>query len=337
MREEIEQIWEDFQKELPKVNQPEDIEGLRSKYLGRKARLAGILRNLSSLPFDQRKEAGRFANQIKIQIEDSLNQKLDKLRKSLEIKLGEEKIDISLPGKPFSPGRRHIITQAIETILDIFTRLGFVIVEGPEVETDYYNFQALNFPVDHPSRDMQSTLYITDKVLLRTQTSPVQIRIMEKYKPPIAIVAPGKVYRHDLDVSHLPMFYQIEGLLVDEGIKFSDLKSILGIFVQKFFGEGTQLRFRPSFFPFTEPSAEVDIACVCCQGKGCRVCKQKGWVEILGAGMVHPAVFGAVGYDSEKYTGYAFGMGIERITMLKYGIDDIRLFYENDLRFLQQF
>jgi phenylalanyl-tRNA synthetase alpha chain len=236
-----------------------------------------------------------------------------------------------------SLGKKHPLTQITEEAQAIFSGLGFAIAEGPEVELDYYNFEALNFPKDHPSRDMQDTLFVTDDVVLRTHTSPVQIRMMEKMSPPVRFIAPGKVYRHDADISHSPMFHQIEGLLVDKDVTMADLKGILELFVHEMFGAGTKLRFRPSFFPFTEPSAEVDISCVMCKGKGCRVCSQTGWLEILGSGMIDPNVFAYVNYDPEEYSGYAFGMGVERIAMLKFGIDDIRLFFENDMRFLDQF
>ncbi|MEE8480054.1 MAG: phenylalanine--tRNA ligase subunit alpha, partial [Desulfobacterales bacterium] len=249
----------------------------------------------------------------------------------------DKEIDISLPGRMTLQGFLHPITQINRQICDIFEKLGFDIVEGPEVETDYYNFEALNFPKNHPARDMQDTLYVSDNIVLRTHTSPVQIRTMERQTPPVRVVAPGKVFRCDSDVTHTPMFHQVEGLLVDENISFGDLKGILTTFVHQMFDERTSLRFRPSFFPFTEPSAEVDILCVMCRGKGCRVCSQTGWLEVLGSGMVHPALYENVGYDTARYTGFAFGMGVERIAMLKYGIDDIRKFFENDLRFLRQF
>jgi phenylalanyl-tRNA synthetase alpha chain len=252
-------------------------------------------------------------------------------------RLAEERIDVTLPGRRLPIGRKHPLTQVMEEAQRIFENLGFSVAEGPEVELDYYNFEALNFPKDHPARDMQDTFFIDEEVVLRTHTSPVQIRFMEKTSPPVRFICPGKVYRHDADISHSPMFHQIEGVCVDTHITMADLKGVLELFVVQMFGAGTKLRFRPSFFPFTEPSAEVDISCVMCQGKGCRVCSQTGWLEILGSGMIDPNVFNYVNYDSEKYSGYAFGMGVERIAMLKYGIDDIRLFFENDVRFLEQF
>ena len=249
----------------------------------------------------------------------------------------DARIDVTLPGRGVRRGRVHPVIQVREEICRIFASLGFSVVEGPEVELDYYNFEALNIPKDHPARDMQDTFYVEDSIVLRTHTSPVQVRIMEKTRPPVRILSPGRVYRRDSDVSHTPMFHQIEGLLVDKGVTFGDLKGVLTAFLKQVFGEGTALRFRPSFFPFTEPSAEVDIRCVICSGQGCRVCKQSGWLEILGSGMVDPEVFKNVGYDPEEVSGFAFGLGLERIAMLKFGISDIRLFFENDLRFLEQF
>ncbi|OGL48706.1 MAG: phenylalanine--tRNA ligase subunit alpha [Candidatus Schekmanbacteria bacterium RIFCSPHIGHO2_02_FULL_38_11] len=315
-----------------------ELSSLRVKYVGRKGSLTNILKELKNLPVEKRAEVGKFANEIKNSIEKALEGKNRHLKNlETEEKSSKDTIDITLPGKEFQIGRKHLITQILDEIVSIFLRLGFSIEEGPETELDYYNFEALNIPKDHPARDMQDTFYISDEVLLRTHTSPVQIRAYLKSKPPIQIIAQGKVYRRDADISHLPMFHQIEGFHVDEGITFSDLKGTLETFIHSMFGNDVGLRFRPSFFPFTEPSAEVDIACVICKGKGCRVCKSSGWVEILGCGMVDPDVFKRVGYDDEKYTGYAFGMGIERIAMLKYQIDDIRLFFENDLRFLNQF
>ena len=275
--------------------------------------------------------------ELKEEIEKKLREKRNEIIKE-EGKEGEESIDITLPGKRIPLGRLHPITQTIEEIKRIFIGLGFQIVRGPELETEYYNFEALNMPRYHPARDEQDSFYINDTHLLRTQTSPVQIRVMEKKGPPIRIIAPGKCYRRDaIDASHFPMFHQVEGLAVDENVTFSDLKGSLAYFVHQMFGKDTRLRFRPSFFPFTEPSAEVDISCIMCKGKGCRVCSGKGWLEILGAGMVDPEVFKNVNYDTEKYQGFAFGMGVERICMLKYGIDDIRLLFQNDLRFLKQF
>jgi phenylalanyl-tRNA synthetase alpha chain len=293
------------------------------------------LRNISSLPLEIRPEAGKKTNETKKALEALFNKALKQFETaSYEVPDG---IDVSLPGRAVHQGSLHPITQITHQICKIFIRLGFDVAEGPEVETDYYNFEALNIPKNHPARDMQDTFYISKNVVLRTHTSPTQPRIMEKQKPPVRIIAPGKVYRCDSDLTHTPMFHQVEGLLVDENVSFGDLKGILTTFVHQMFDEETSLRFRPSFFPFTEPSAEVDIRCVMCKGKGCRVCSNTGWLEVLGAGMVHPAVFENVGYNTTRYTGFAFGMGVERIAMLKYGIDDIRKYFENDLRFLRQF
>lgn len=334
MEKTIEQIKEEALHRLESTSDLDDVKALQVEFLGRKGRITQFLRNISKLPPDERPTAGQKANQVKSFLEGRFNETIAKLKTG---NTNEPEIDVSLPGRPASLGTLHPITHITRQICDIFTRLGFDIVEGPEVETDYYNFEALNLPKDHPARDMQDTFYISDNLVLRTQTSPIQIRVMEKHTPPIKIIAPGKVYRSDSDITHTPMFNQIEGLLVDRDVSFGDLKGILTTFVHQIFDEKTSLRFRPSFFPFTEPSAEVDILCVMCRGKGCRVCSHTGWLEILGAGMVHPAVFENVNYDTRLYTGFAFGMGIERIAMLKFGIDDIRKFFENDLRFLRQF
>jgi len=338
MKEKIDLLRSEAVELIDRCSSPEDLESLRIRYLGRKGELSILLRSLGTLPADQRPVVGQAVNSLK----EDFQRRLDSRRRSFEAKqeqqdLFSQTVDVTLPGVPHPRGRRHPVSLTMSSIADIFTGLGFAVAEGPEVETDYYNFAALNFPADHPAKDMQATLYITDDLLLRTHTSPVQIRVMERQRPPVRCIMPGRVYRCDSDVSHSPMFHQVEGLLVDEGVSFGDLKGVLGFFVQRMFGSATQLRFRPSFFPFTEPSAEIDISCVICSGKGCRVCKETGWVEILGAGMVHPAVLRGVGYDAERYTGYAFGMGVERIAMLRYRIDDIRLFFENDVRFLEQF
>jgi phenylalanyl-tRNA synthetase alpha chain len=316
---------------------PEAVEQIRIRVLGRKGELTEILRSLGALSSEGRREIGRQANALKGKIEAALEERHHVLRTALHDGLAvRDAIDVTLPGRPVRRGSLHPLTATLYEIVTIFQHLGFAVAEGPEVELDYYNFEALNIPKDHPARDMQDTFYVTDDVLLRTHTSPVQIRVMEAQPPPVRIVAPGRVYRRDADPTHSPMFHQVEGLLVDHGVSFADLKGTLQAFVDQFFGAGTRLRFRPSFFPFTEPSAEVDIACVMCKGTGCRVCKGSGFLEILGCGMVDPEVFRMVGYDPE-ITGFAFGMGVERIAMLRYGIDDIRLFFENDLRFLQQF
>ena len=335
MQTTIDQIYQDALKELAAVQDLDALDIFSTRYLGRKGIVTLFLRNVSTLPIDERPLAGKKANEVKL----SLDAAISDTRKTFErdAEKSDEGIDITLPGRRINQGRLHPLTQVTQRICEIFTRLGFEIVEGPEIESDYYNFEALNIPKHHPARDMQDTFYISESTVLRTHTSPTQPRVMEKQDPPVRIIAPGKVYRCDSDLTHTPMFHQVEGLLVDENISFGDLKGILTTFVHQMFDEETSLRFRPSFFPFTEPSAEVDIRCVICRGKGCRVCSQTGWLEVLGAGMVHPAVFENIGYDTKKYTGFAFGMGVERITMLKYGIDDIRKYFENDLRFLRQF
>ncbi len=313
----------------------DDLEKILSSYLGRKGELTGFLRSISNLPVDQRPMAGQQANQLKTRLEE----RSVEIRNALEAS-GQSQdtgIDVTLPGRKKHSGGLHPVTQVLDEICDIFLRMGFDIAVSPEVETDYYNFEALNIPKFHPARDMQDTFYVSENILLRTHTSGSQPRTMEKIRPPVRIISPGKVFRCDSDLTHTPMFHQVEGLMVDENISFGDLKGILTSFVHQFFDDQTSLRFRPSFFPFTEPSAEVDIQCVMCRGKGCRVCSRTGWLEVLGSGMVHPAVFENVGYDPNIYTGFAFGMGIERMAMLRYGIDDIRKFFENDLRFLGQF
>jgi phenylalanyl-tRNA synthetase alpha chain len=293
------------------------------------------MKRLGELSPAERPEAGQMLNRLK----SDLTKRFDEARERILSRKeeGPDLLDVTLPGREPFRGHLHPITQVSLEICDIFRRMGFKVVEGPEVELDYYNFEALNIPADHPARDMQDTFYVSDKVLLRTHTSPMEVRVMESQSPPVRIISPGKVYRRDSDVSHTPMFHQVEGLLVDKGVSFGDLKGTLTSFVHQMFGRETALRFRPSFFPFTEPSAEVDIQCVICRGKGCRTCKNTGWIEILGSGMNDPAIYAFVGYDPEVYSGFAFGMGIERVAMLKYGIDDIQLFYRNDMRFLRQF
>ncbi|HET7289427.1 MAG TPA: phenylalanine--tRNA ligase subunit alpha [Thermodesulfobacteriota bacterium] len=338
MIEMLEDVKRQAEAELSSVNDEITLQNLKAKFVGRKGVITEILKGMKDIPDSDRPRMGKLINETKTFVEGLIDNRLDAIREEKKRRsLHEEKIDVTLPGRGVPIGARHPISQVMEEITAIFERMGFEVAEGPEVETDYYNFEALNIPKNHPARDMQDTFYISDEIVLRTHTSPVQIRVMEKRKPPVKIIAPGKVYRCDSDISHTPMFHQIEGLLVDEGVTFGDLKGVLTEFVRLVFGEGVGVRFRPSFFPFTEPSAEVDIACLICGGKGCRVCKNSGWLEILGCGMVDPEVFKSVGYDPDKYSGFAFGMGIERITMLKYGINDIRLFFENDLRFLKQF
>jgi len=331
----IEQIYEVARKELAAASSRSHVNDISVRYLGRKGLVTQFLRNISTLPPEDRPAAGKKANETKQKLDALIQETLRQLD-SRETEQAD-RIDVSLPGRPLSVGSLHPITQITRQICDIFIRLGFEIAEGPEVESDYYNFEALNIPKDHPTRDMQDTFYISENIVLRTQTSPIQVRYMEAHQPPLRIIAPGKVYRCDSDLTHTPMFHQIEGLMVAEGITFGDLKGILTTLVHQLFDDRTALRFRPSFFPFTEPSAEVDILCVMCRGKGCRVCSQTGWLEVLGAGMVHPAVFENVGYDTARYTGFAFGLGVERLAMLKYGIDDIRKFFENDFKFLRQF
>ena len=334
----IDDLKQKFLNELKSVAGPADLFQLRINYLGKKGHITAALKALSSVTPEDRPLLGKKINDVKQFIEAELDTKEALLKKEeLEKQLLAGFIDITLPGKYTAIGNEHPINKVLFEIVDIFVRMGFSVEEGPEVEHDYYNFEALNFPRDHPARDMQDTFFVTDDILLRTHTSPVQVRGMEKRKPPVRFIAPGKVYRCDADITHTPMFHQVEGLMVDKNITFSNLKGILEAFLRQMFGPDTPVRFRPSFFPFTEPSAEVDIGCILCGGAGCRVCKNSGWLEILGAGMVNPAVFKYVGYDPEVYSGFAFGMGIERVAMLKYSIDDIRLFYENDVRFLRQF
>ncbi|MGO8762702.1 MAG: phenylalanine--tRNA ligase subunit alpha [Desulfobaccales bacterium] len=318
------------------ASDPEALERIRVQYLGRKGELTTILRGLGKLDPEVRRSVGQEANRTKEALEGALDEALGALKAAARLGAAPT-VDVTLPGRRLPRGRLHPLNRIMAEVCDIFLHLGFEAVEGPEVELDWYNFEALNLPPDHPARDMQDTFYFNDKVLLRTHTSPMQIRTMEVRQPPVRIIAPGKVYRRDSDITHSPMFHQVEGLLVDKGVTFADLKGVLTAFVHQMFGPEVGVRFRPSYFPFTEPSAEVDIECVMCGGHGCRVCQATGWLEVLGSGMVHPAVFEAVGYDPETYTGFAFGLGIERIAMLKYGVDDIRLFFENDLRFLRQF
>ncbi|MCX5780458.1 MAG: phenylalanine--tRNA ligase subunit alpha [Firmicutes bacterium] len=325
---------------MRRVDDLDAMNAIRVKILGRKGEITQILRGLKDLQGEDRIEAGKVANDIKNSLENLFEAKTVELKRlELETKIISEKIDISLPGMPLVMGGKHPITRVTDEVKEIFMGMGFSVAEGPEIETDYYNFEALNVPHDHPARDMQDTFYITEQMLLRTHTSPMQVRTMEKLAPqiPVKIIVPGKVYRKDDDATHSPMFNQVEGLLIDERITFANLKGILMLFAQRIFGEGVRVRYRPSYFPFTEPSAEMDISCVHCQGQGCRVCSHTGWLEILGAGMVNPRVLQYGGYDPEKVTGFAFGMGIERIAMLKYGINDLRLFFDNDKRFLTQF
>jgi phenylalanyl-tRNA synthetase alpha chain len=338
MKEQIEAHLQQALAELDGASSEEEIQEVRVKYLGKKGALTLIKKGLGSLSPDERPVVGQSVNIVSNRLMEKIDSTLSALRNARkEESLQKERIDVTLPGRRRPTGSKHPITLVTEEITEIFAGLGFQVAEGPEIELDYYNFETLNFPKDHPARDMQDTFFIDDNILLRTHTSPVQVRTMLKHAPPVRIIAPGTVYRCDSDATHSPMFHQVEGLMVDHGITFGDLKGILTIFVNQFFGKGIGVRLRPSFFPFTEPSAEVDIACVICKGKGCRVCKNSGWLEILGAGMVDPEVYRHVHYDPETISGFAFGMGIERIAMLKYGINDMRLLFENDLRFLRQF
>ena len=326
-----------------KIKAAENIEALKEikiRILGKKGELTTLLRSLSSVDPEERPRVGSAANALRLELEMLFLGKEQLLRDASQgDKWAKEQIDITLPGRPASLGQKHPLTLINDEIKEIFIGLGFQVAHGPEIESDYYNYEALNFPADHPARDMQDSFYITQEYLLRTHTSPVQIRVMEKLAPslPVRIIAPGKVFRRDDDATHSPMFHQVEGLAVDHDITFADLKGTLLLFAREMFGPEQKIRLRPSFFPFTEPSAEVDISCIMCEGKGCRVCSDTGWLEILGAGMVHPRVLEVAGYDPKQVTGYAFGMGVERIAMLKYGIADLRLFFSNDLRFLKQF
>ena len=336
MEQELHRLQQEAASSLAQIDDPAQLEAFRVRYLGRKGGLlTGIMRQLGSAAAADRPRLGQLANEIKQEIELQFEEKKARIA-SQAVPVGEG-VDVSLPGRFLPFGKLHPVTQVMEEICSIFEGLGFAVAEGPDVETDHYNFEALNIPKHHPARDMHDTFYVTDSILLRTHTSPMQARIMETQDPPLRYIAPGKVYRCDSDITHTPMFHQVEGFLVDREVSFADLKGVLTSFTHKMFERELALRFRPSFFPFTEPSAEVDIACVICEGKGCRVCKRTGWLEILGSGLIDPEVLKIVGYDPDVYSGFAFGLGVERIAMLKYGIDDIRLYYENDLRFLSQF
>jgi phenylalanyl-tRNA synthetase alpha chain len=335
---EIDRLKISFKQELQDLTEEADIFQFKNRYLGRNGSLSKLIKQIKDAPPDERSAMGAVLNRFKNEIEQHIETALNNARSSaINRKIAQHHLDVTLPGRRLPLGSRHPITIIADRVISVFTSLGFTVVEGPEVELDFFNFEALNIPKDHPARDMHDTFYLSQDTLLRTHTSPVQIRTMQLTKPPVRIICPGKVYRCDSDISHTPMFHQVEGLMVDENISFGDLKGILTVFVHQIFDEATRLRFRPSFFPFTEPSAEVDIQCVICRGTGCRVCGNTGWLEILGSGMVHPQVFRNVGYDPDTITGFAFGLGIERIAMLKFGINDIRLFFENDYRFLSQF
>ena len=320
------------------AQQPSELEALRVQYLGKKGELTTQLKQIGSLPAAERPLFGDLVNQIKTEVAELIGRKKAELEHSaLAASIAAEKIDVTLPGRGISTGSTHPVTRTMQRIEDIFVAMGFGVAHGPEIEDDFHNFEALNIPPEHPARAMHDTFYVGENTLLRTHTSPVQVRYMLDREPPINIIAPGRVYRCDSDVTHTPMFHQVEGLMVDEGVSFADLKGVLTHFLQQFFETDLKIRLRPSYFPFTEPSAEVDISCVFCAAKGCRICKQTGWIEVLGSGMVHPKVFEHVGIDAEKYTGFAFGVGVERLAMLRYGVDDLRLFFDNDLTFLEQF
>jgi phenylalanyl-tRNA synthetase alpha chain len=337
MEKELQSLETEARESLQQLQDHALLEEFRIRYLGRKGKFSTIMRQLGTVPAADRPRVGQRANSIKAEIEKLFEEKHHALTAASGRTERHAGPDLTLPGRYPAPGRLHPITQVMRETCAIFENLGFSVAEGPDVELDYYNFEALNIPAHHPARDMHDTFYISESTLLRTHTSPMQARIMEAQQPPLRVIAPGKVYRCDSDITHTPMFHQVEGFLVDKDISFADLKGVLTVFTRKMFQKELPLRFRPSFFPFTEPSAEVDIACVMCDGVGCRVCKKTGWLEILGSGMIDPEVFKMVGYDPAVYSGFAFGLGIERIAMLKYGIDDIRLFYENDQRFLSQF
>ena len=339
MKQQLERIRQDALQELEAAKEQLSLENLRVKYLGKKGELTAILKQMGKLSAEERPVIGQLANEVRSSIETFMAERAEELKaQALQHRLEQEKIDVTMPGTPCAMGHKHPLTMVLDEIKEVFIGMGFDIVDGPEVETDYYNFEALNTPKNHPARDTQDTFYINENVVLRTQTSPVQIRTMEKQEPPIRIISPGRVYRSDaVDATHSPLFHQIEGLVVDKNITFADLKGTLETFVKRLYGEDSVVRFRPHHFPFTEPSAEVDVQCFNCHGEGCRLCKNEGWIEILGCGMVHPQVLRNCNIDPEEYSGFAFGLGLERVTMRRYNIDDLRLFYENDVRFLKQF
>ncbi len=341
MQERLKELQTEALEKIIQATNLKELNDIRVSYLGKKGPITEVLKGMGKLSAEERPKMGALANEVRDAIAVEIETKQNKLEEAAVLeKLAAEKIDVTLPGRPVKIGNHHPLTRIVEEIEDLFIGMGYTVAEGPEVEKDYYNFEALNLPKDHPARDMQDSFYITEEILLRTQTSPVQARTMEKHKGkgPVKIICPGKVFRRDNDdATHSHQFMQIEGLVVDENIRMSDLKGTLEVFAKKLFGAEREIRLRPSFFPFTEPSVEVDVSCFKCGGSGCNICKKTGWIEILGAGMVHPNVLEMSGFDSKKYTGFAFGMGVERIAMLKYGIDDIRHFYTNDVRFLKQF
>ncbi len=337
MKEKINSILTIAKEKLNSANEMQALEDLRVKYLGKKGELTGLLKQLGSLSAEERPKVGQLVNQAKQELDERIKEKVAEIKEAeLQKRLEKEKIDVTMPGKRTNIGYKHPLSQVLDELKEIFMGMGFSVVEGPEVELDYYNFEALNLPKDHPARDTQDTFYISENTLLRTQTSPVQVRVMEKQKPPLRIISPGRVYRSDeVDANHSPLFHQIEGLAVDKGITMGDLKGTLETFAKRLYGEDAVVRFRPHHFPFTEPSAEMDIQCFSCGGKGCRLCKNEGWIEILGCGMVHPKVLENCGIDPEEYQGFAFGIGLERIVMRKFKIDDMRLLYENDMKFFE--
>ena len=339
MKQQLTQIKQSALSALSGVSTAAELDEVRVRFLGKKGELTAILKQMGSLSPEERPIVGQLVNEVRSELEESISKKGDELKNAaMAQKLKEEAIDVTLPGKKQELGHKHPLTLVLDDIKQMFLGMGFDIVKGPEVETDYYNFEALNIPKDHPARDTQDTFYITENILLRTQTSPVQVRTMEKIKPPIRIISPGRVYRSDaIDATHSPVFHQIEGLVVDKGVTMADLKGTLELFAKKLYGEDSKVRFRPHHVPFTEPSAEVDVMCFNCQGKGCSLCKGEGWIEILGAGMVHPKVLSVCGIDPDEYSGFAFGMGLERLVMRRYQIDDLRMFFENDMKFLSQF
>ena len=334
----MDDILQQSLQQLAEIQSLAELDLLRVHYLGKKGVFTERMKELGKLPPEQRREAGQAVNLVRDSFQAALEEKkLELESKALDARLASEAIDVSLPGRGQGGGGLHPVTLTLRRIARLFENVGFAVVEGPEIEDDYHNFEALNIPASHPARAMHDTFYFDEHTLLRTHTSPVQVRVMETGKPPLRIIAPGRVYRCDSDLTHTPMFHQVEGFLVDESVSFADLKGILYEFLRLFFEKDIQVRFRPSYFPFTEPSAEVDIECVICGGVGCRVCKQSGWLEVMGCGMIHPRVFEYVGIDPESWSGFAFGMGVERLAMLRYGINDLRMFFENDLRFLHQF
>jgi len=338
MQEQLAELVKIAEQESAAADSLAALDELRVRFLGKKGALTEQLKQLGKLPAEKRPAAGQLINTAKERVQAILEQRRDELENvALSAALAAQHIDVTLPGRGQNPGGIHPVTRTLERIERLFQEVGFEVVEGPEIETEYYNFETLNIPAEHPARAMHDTFYFPDGRLLRTHTSPVQIRVMAEREPPLRIIAPGRVYRCDSDVTHTPMFHQVEGFMVDTDVSFADLKGILHDFLQAFFERDLAVSFRPSYFPFTEPSAEVDIACVICDGGGCRVCKHTGWIEILGCGMIHPNVFANVNVDNERFTGFAFGIGVERLTMLRYGVNDLRLFFENDLRFLQQF